>query len=1234
MQACVARTLNADELKDLQSANASPTEAVKARALAAEFSRLSDAGIAELVKIPGLSDTVEAIFTQLPVTETAVLQLKAQCHHLKCVRLGREITLEAYELLLQQASKHHLDFTSWSNDRRSCDGVNTELRAGRTFDGVTDQGLRELSAILVPADLRAVFFTAQLHTQASSALDELRIRSPLAHFVTIGVEITMSVRTAAADAEKALDGLQQKLRSVPEAAVRDERDTARLESIATAEALSEALAPGSFLADHIQVVRNTWTERLQIQSTVPTRTAEKEILLPLSEQMQSVVPGLLVCMRTDPSTHGNVLTEASWHSGELARQVRVDFTASGGPKSKWIVAADLAAKEGTQVTAQEEEGASPTPALAPPELGAWCRAEAEAQHLAALATECQRVIDAAEPTRSMDALQALKHRGEELRQEVEKCRALIVPLRIEMTSPKKRVGGEDLVRTQTAPEMRQARAALLAQPMEEWSEAQVQEWIALIGLPAEQVEVVQRALAAYDMVGEDLEGLKKNRLFRQLKKAGADDPAALAEQTMKLHETAQGGAGAESKLAAEQARLDETRQALHMNSKETKVQVRELVSLASQHFPELLHSNDDVKTFMGSDGLQMSERQLADYDDMRTLVIGRSKLLLKELDGVEVVLKEFPLQDDMRGYLKEIMSVQRLNHRHIIRYNAVFEDMGSMYIEMEYCKHGSLTDWMKASDPDAAQKQSVLRQVVLALACMHEQKIVHCDIKGENILIAEDGTARICDFELSKDLAAASTTMLGGTQGFIAPEVQAWIRATFSKDTDRGEVKDKLEKPSAASDMFSFGVVALNTLYPPSDGQPYPRSNASVISDPVVEKWVTLLMHEQPTQRPTAMALQAEPYFEVDRVIERRAQEAEVVAAQQMAEAERQMAAAQAVEAKAKEDAATAARTQVDATKAVVQAKAVEKRAKRDNAEQVAEAKAQIKTAQAAEKKAKADTAAAAIVQEKADAQIAEAKGAQTAAAEAEHQAKAEKAALLAPLRVTTSALLRNCELWAEIQTRMQESLPQHVVTRLREIDNNQLLMDFDRQKEIVAAKPANASRGGTIENMANVRFGFHAMAGSPDELKKIYEGGRADGGFDYRLGREGAYGRGSYFAEHAIYSAYLFPRPARAADGSVVLLVADVILGQSKGLGTRRDHTLVREPPIEGGAAGDVYDSVQGTEGGFGIHGPIGVLHHPRPDARQYGANPEGEEEYGRQYIVYDKAKAYPRYLVTIRPQ
>ena len=224
-------------------------------------------------------------------------------------------------------------------------------------------------------------------------------------------------------------------------------------------------------------------------------------------------------------------------------------------------------------------------------------------------------------------------------------------------------------------------------------------------------------------------------------------------------------------------------------------------------------------------------------------------------------------------------------------------------------------------------------------------------------------------------------------------------------------------------------------------------------------------------------------------------------------------------------------------------------------------------------------------------------------------------------------------EIWSRIEQRVQESLPTHHVTDVKLVVNSELKPDFERHMLIVASKRGwKEGQGGRPESKryANVELGFHAMPPGL-ELKLIYDQGRNHGGFDYRLGNKGAYGRGSYFAHHAIYSAYLYPVPDAAADGSVTMICAEVVLGQSKDLGTQTDNTLVRTPEIEG-KADMTYDSVQGTEKSFGVHGPPG-LHRPRRDAKRYGGNPLGEEEYGRQYIVYDKQAAYPSYLVTIKP-
>ena len=129
---------------------------------------------------------------------------------------------------------------------------------------------------------------------------------------------------------------------------------------------------------------------------------------------------------------------------------------------------------------------------------------------------------------------------------------------------------------------------------------------------------------------------------------------------------------------------------------------------------------------------------------------------------------------------------------------------------------------------------------------------------------------------------------------------------------------------------------------------------------------------------------------------------------------------------------------------------------------------------------------------------------------------------------------------WKRLEAQVRLSLPRHRVTKLVEIQNSELRADYEHCRSMVDDR-LDAGDGTTtcIE-------GFHAMAGNPKELEKIYNGGRDRGGFDFRLSRKGSYGRGSYFAKHAVYSAYFYPRPTPTADGSITMLVAEVRLKNS----------------------------------------------------------------------------------------
>jgi serine/threonine-protein kinase len=88
----------------------------------------------------------------------------------------------------------------------------------------------------------------------------------------------------------------------------------------------------------------------------------------------------------------------------------------------------------------------------------------------------------------------------------------------------------------------------------------------------------------------------------------------------------------------------------------------------------------------------------------------------------------------------------------------------------------------------------VIRQVAAGLAYAHDRRVMHRDVKPENILIFEDGRAALTDFGASRFAADATRTYTdAGTLGYMAPE-QAYGRARL------------------ASDVFSLGLIAYELL--------------------------------------------------------------------------------------------------------------------------------------------------------------------------------------------------------------------------------------------------------------------------------------------------------------------------------------------------------------------------------------------------------------------------------------
>lgn len=151
--------------------------------------------------------------------------------------------------------------------------------------------------------------------------------------------------------------------------------------------------------------------------------------------------------------------------------------------------------------------------------------------------------------------------------------------------------------------------------------------------------------------------------------------------------------------------------------------------------------------------------------------------------------------------LREARIAARLHHPNAIVIYDVAEHEDAPCLVMEYLPSRSLAAVLSESGclqvPEVA---SIGRQIASALAAAHAAQIVHRDVKPGNILITDDGTAKITDFGVSRaagDVTVTQTGIMAGTPAYLAPEVA------------RGQI------PTPASDVFSLGA----TLYAAVEGR-------------------------------------------------------------------------------------------------------------------------------------------------------------------------------------------------------------------------------------------------------------------------------------------------------------------------------------------------------------------------------------------------------------------------------
>ena len=215
----------------------------------------------------------------------------------------------------------------------------------------------------------------------------------------------------------------------------------------------------------------------------------------------------------------------------------------------------------------------------------------------------------------------------------------------------------------------------------------------------------------------------------------------------------------------------------------------------------------------------------------------------------KIVPKSLLVKDHQKAKMAMEIDIQRqMRHRHVVEFRGYFEDDSNVYILLELCRRRSLMELHKRrKDLTEPEVRYYMRQLLDAMVYLHENKVIHRDLKLGNLFLNDQMEIKIGDFGLATrvDFDGERKKTLCGTPNYIAPEV-------LGKKGHSYEV-----------DMWSLGCILFTLLCgkPPFEtnslsetykrikrGEYYVPSHISKNAKVLIDK----LLVQDPTLRPTA----------------------------------------------------------------------------------------------------------------------------------------------------------------------------------------------------------------------------------------------------------------------------------------------------------------------------------------------------------------------------------------------
>lgn len=235
-------------------------------------------------------------------------------------------------------------------------------------------------------------------------------------------------------------------------------------------------------------------------------------------------------------------------------------------------------------------------------------------------------------------------------------------------------------------------------------------------------------------------------------------------------------------------------------------------------------------------------------------------------DGKHYAVKIITPEEDevLDDFMVEISILKRCNHENIVGYNGAWIKGEELFIAMELCSGGAITDVFALCDDPLTEDQIrlITAETLKGLVYMHANQMIHRDLKGANILLTGSGDVKLVDFGVSAELRKEDEKRftLIGTPYWMAPEV-------IANKTGR-QAYDHL------SDMWSLGITLielaemnppLHEIHPMKALMMIPMREPPALAHP--DKWsadfktfLNKCLQKTPEKRPTAQELLNHPF--------------------------------------------------------------------------------------------------------------------------------------------------------------------------------------------------------------------------------------------------------------------------------------------------------------------------------------------------------------------------------------